>query len=1814
VANQWFLWEKEDERPKREAADFGRLAETITQKADAELLSRNGQGILGNLYGAAEKGLSFLDEQRQTGMDAAQQFGQYAQERLAEAPERVGGAVSRAWEQSQETPGLLQAAGADTLESANRTGTPLDAVSDTMRRSRNVGFNAVMGDLPANTINRVADEYGVNPKVNVPVLGEMGAGDVASMALPGVGVMTTEKYGANAAERGIQRGIEAGKDALPKVAGAASDAVRKTLDAMGIGKQANNVVETAGNAEQVPTVSHLGNTGQTYDFGSSQFNLPDDVGQKVQSLARRIPEEDLAKDGREAESHVTLKYGLHTEDPEELAAILANEPPVRVRIGKTSIFPSSESGSGDVVKLDVDSPDLHRLNKKVSDALEVTDTHPEYQPHVTVAYVKPGRGQKYIDDASLDGQEVMLDRVAFSAKNGERYEIPLRGSAPFSDPSRGAGDMLETPTVTPQDESPVTKALRGMGLDGPKANATESDRYYHGTGADFARPDASKFDPNGLFGPAYYVSDNPKVTGTGDSARPGYAENRAQALTDEQLQEYTNRVSYYERRLSDPSLSEAARSSIQRDLDASQRSLDQYGTGPNIRPVDVPRDLRLLDADAPSTSDMQRIADALDQRFGAGEGGNFLTNMRMQNAMDMDGESLFNTLKSYVRDVPNARISPEQAPVEVNRLLSQAGYDGIRYAGGKRIPMTDEAGKAIEHNAIAIFPESLDKLTNATAGTKGGLLPGAEEAVSSIARGALSGSGYGAVSGGIAGSEEDNATPESIAKRALEGAVMGAGNGGLRGALPGMSGSGVLARVVRTYGPADDKINQSITPPAAPAGKDAGEMSDEMVRQLFDNAIPLRRVSEAAEKIRGAPLAFKDHAYNLLRLARGSGAAADQALEDHLGPVLKDTSDQEVADLNRYLKAQDIIDKDAVSPMHNFGGANVNDAQQQLKEMAAALGPQGMAALDAKAQQVWQFGHDLLKRKLDAGLIDPSVYTELTTKFSHYSPIRIIDWIDDQMARGASGQGTVNHLSVNANGLKAMTDAGTDRAAETPLDAYVRLAHETYRRSMVNEAASAMVNHLIDLSNDPDWAKLITPASDNAATLIGKQTAPRAPGQVAFHAFVQGEKYDFWLDQKLEQSLNYVAPAMNQNLFTSLALEIPAKILRAGATSANALFMIPNAVGDAMTYMIRAGGVTALPETLPALAKGWKSSLSKDAAYSDLRLAGGGYAGFFGAEANAGTKTINNLRGLHESIKAVVGVVPRFGERVESATRLAEYHRMLAKGATKQEAALAARDVTIDFARGGEFSKWANAFVPFFNARMQAPAQVMRVMQNPATRARAMTGVMTSVVIPTIGLEIYNQQDPTYQDVPQFDKDRGLIMMSPWGPGPVSPETGRPTPHYFVIGLREWSPFAIGVREAVAAATGGKNRDGLEVAKAMLNQVSPLGGGVAGMLPPLLKVGVEQQTNYDTFRDREIVPDSLSRLPNDQQYTSDTSEVAKLAGRLTGQSPMRLQHGLTGLTAGVGRQVIAAGDAALRASGVTPEPGRRVQELQRELAKTGLSPEKRAMLQRELEVEGSKKQQRESAVRNTPILGGLAGTVYREQGGELERRSTKDVDAQLQQLRSKDNPTGKELTRLGMSFPDADNEINGQSLNRYQSVEYRQKALAYREQMAQSMMQSSAYKQANDQEKARLLRNGMTRAAAWASQEVLPGANTAGREFTTVARKDTRVAIDGYLKAVDAQQRINDLKEKRYIGYSGEDAEQIAQDRSYLSRFRDQFGQSQGDTVFRTKYGVRRYAQAKAAKVNPMYRMKVERIERQTPELFTYIRQNATTTDLPQSA
>jgi 2'-5' RNA ligase len=195
-----------------------------------------------------------------------------------------------------------------------------------------------------------------------------------------------------------------------------------------------------------------------YDFSSTQVDLPEPAAEEVRKLTYMIPDEDLAGDGRETEPHATVKYGLHTNDTMDVRKVLAGEPPIKVKFGEISTFPPSEGSDGaEVVKIDLDSPDLHRLNKKIAAALDVTDTHPDYKPHVTLAYVKPGEAKKYVGRPhALQGKEITLNSVTFSAKDGREIVIPLTGKPQAK--QEAATVPVERPKAEPKPVQSAPKA------------------------------------------------------------------------------------------------------------------------------------------------------------------------------------------------------------------------------------------------------------------------------------------------------------------------------------------------------------------------------------------------------------------------------------------------------------------------------------------------------------------------------------------------------------------------------------------------------------------------------------------------------------------------------------------------------------------------------------------------------------------------------------------------------------------------------------------------------------------------------------------------------------------------------------------------------------------------------------------------------------------------------------------------------------------------------------------------------------------------------------------------------------------------------------------------------------------------------------------------------------------------------------------------------------------------------------------------------------------------------------------------------------
>ncbi|HUT79860.1 MAG TPA: 2'-5' RNA ligase family protein [Candidatus Bathyarchaeia archaeon] len=137
--------------------------------------------------------------------------------------------------------------------------------------------------------------------------------------------------------------------------------------------------------------------------------------------------------GIEDNPHVTVIYGIHEDeiDPEIIHDVIQNEmKPVTVTIDNISMFPGEEY---EVVKYDVPVTDqLKKYRERFEKNFPNTQKFPEYHPHMTLAYVKPGQGQKYVKQLE-EPFEVTFDKGVYSFHDDEGESVRKQHVFPKED-------------------------------------------------------------------------------------------------------------------------------------------------------------------------------------------------------------------------------------------------------------------------------------------------------------------------------------------------------------------------------------------------------------------------------------------------------------------------------------------------------------------------------------------------------------------------------------------------------------------------------------------------------------------------------------------------------------------------------------------------------------------------------------------------------------------------------------------------------------------------------------------------------------------------------------------------------------------------------------------------------------------------------------------------------------------------------------------------------------------------------------------------------------------------------------------------------------------------------------------------------------------------------------------------------------------------------------------------------------------------------------------------------------------------------------
>lgn len=169
------------------------------------------------------------------------------------------------------------------------------------------------------------------------------------------------------------------------------------------------------------------------NFSWIYIDIPKDIKKIQKDIQKEIDEEDIYKidkgDGKwnyglEDDPHITVKYGIDFDEPDKIIEILDDENGGIVDIDSTEIFDNEKY---DVLVIKCKSKDLARLNKKLTEDLKIEDSHPVYIPHITIGYLKKGKGKEYkdISDKYLKDKKFKFTEVFFEDRNDKNTKICL---------------------------------------------------------------------------------------------------------------------------------------------------------------------------------------------------------------------------------------------------------------------------------------------------------------------------------------------------------------------------------------------------------------------------------------------------------------------------------------------------------------------------------------------------------------------------------------------------------------------------------------------------------------------------------------------------------------------------------------------------------------------------------------------------------------------------------------------------------------------------------------------------------------------------------------------------------------------------------------------------------------------------------------------------------------------------------------------------------------------------------------------------------------------------------------------------------------------------------------------------------------------------------------------------------------------------------------------------------------------------------------------------------------------------------------------
>ena len=610
----------------------------------------------------------------------------------------------------------------------------------------------------------------------------------------------------------------------------------------------------------------------------------------------------------------------------------------------------------------------------------------------------------------------------------------------------------------------------------------------------------------------------------------------------------------------------------------------------------------------------------------------------------------------------------------------------------------------------------------------------------------------------------------------------------------------------------------------------------------------------------------------------------------------------------------------------NPGDVRLDEAQSAIKEMEDAykLSGKDPSKLQqaAKAWNEWT-RKTILEPMNEAGIISDEAYASILKDNDFYAAFDVIDKLPGDLTKIPGNLPSSEFFSAaNQNIIKGLK--GTEKKIADPIQSTIKKFLDAKALIARNKVASTLID---DIQTNPNSSLqgIARPVAETAKDFARLKKAGLNPIRSGawpkkdfdtIARFKDGKVEKYIVPKELADSMKQLTPFQAPRWVHALN-----NVFRSSATSLYLPFTISNAMRDGlMAYstapVYKAGDIAGKfqKDWAKGLVEGFKHEFGGKSDLVKEYLKSGGGFGWVGEirTAEIAKSQLFKKTTLQKGVSVITSpfkLIEKISSAVELAPRVGTYSRAKAMGETAEKSAMMARESTIDFAKGGTWTKVANQFLPFLNARVQGRVQVVKALQEDRNNFLAKT--LTGTVLPGMAAYAWNRLNYSdlYDDIPEHIKQNYFTIIT----GTDKDKYGKTVPKYFVIAKGDLGQMAVNPLEYGIDKIWEKDREGTK--KFLVNylaQLSPIdfaregevsGSKIAGgVLPPIVKGAAEDIANLNTYTGREVIPGYMEKKPPEMQYKEWTPETYKWLGKKIGVSPLRIQNFAQNILAGYGRE------------------------------------------------------------------------------------------------------------------------------------------------------------------------------------------------------------------------------------------------------------------------------------------------------------------------